>query len=255
MPAGRPRTARCGAVARRGRTGSHDHDALAGTVLGDPVRARGREDADSLGVGRQPRRHGAEERHRRPRRELGHRALEPDDEAVSASVHAAHGLRSPGLHGRGADDLPCVGGAGRTYPRRKRAVDGARERAGLHRRAVAEAEASPDREHVRLAVARDGWECGRHLRLQPEAGRRGLVRVGQQPGARQVEQRPAGRAVRERRIDRVEADGPEADAERAAGASVAHGAASPRIDARTPRPAIATAGQIASRFTCCRLPK
>ena len=82
-----------------------DHDALPGAVLGDVVRAGAGKRADSLRVGRKRRRHGAEERHRRLRREIGHRLREADDERVAAGDDARRGCRPSGLHGRGADDL------------------------------------------------------------------------------------------------------------------------------------------------------
>ena len=49
---------------------------------------------DALGVGWQRGRHGAEERQRRPSREVGRRAREPDDERVPARDDARCGLSS-----------------------------------------------------------------------------------------------------------------------------------------------------------------
>ena len=71
-----------------------DHDAFPGPVVGDVVRPGAREGVEALGVRGQRRRHGAEERRRRPSGEVGHRLGEPDDERVPLGHDARRGPTS-----------------------------------------------------------------------------------------------------------------------------------------------------------------
>ena len=120
---------------------SADHDALAGPVLGDAVRACGREDADPLGVERERRRHRAEERQRVSAGKSGagrvKRTISVSPRATTPVAVAAPARQHVGR----ADDVAREQRAGRLHRGRQRPVDRAGERARPNRASVAEAEA------------------------------------------------------------------------------------------------------------------
>ena len=193
-----------------------DHDALVRPVLLDVVGAGAGERPDSLGVGWERRRDGAEERHRRPGGEVAHLAGEADDERVAAGRHAGGGGSPACADVVGADDRLRVEEGGGFDARRHGAVDRVGESAGSNGRPVAEAEAAPQLERGCPAVGRDRREGARDLWHHLIARGRRFVAVPHQAGADRVQQRPALARVGERGVDVVEglqADALEADFE------------------------------------------
>ena len=92
----------------------------------------------------------------------------------------------------------------RVHGGREHPVDRPGERVRTDRRSVAEPEAPAERERVRLAIPRGLRVADGDLGHGAVSERRRLVRIGHQPRARRVDQRPARRRERERRVDVVE---------------------------------------------------
>ena len=179
-------------------------DPLVRPVLGDVVRPAGRDYRGALGIDRERRRDGAHVRHGCPDLDCSGRPDEADREGVAARGDAGRHSRTTRANVRRADDVAQLGGPRGVHPRREHAVDRARERGCPNRLAVAEPEALSHRERVRPPVARDLREACRGFRHEAERRGDGLVRVGHQPQARGVEERPGRRRVGERGVEVVD---------------------------------------------------
>ena len=174
-------------------------------VLLDVVRPGARERSHALAARLQRGRDGAEERHRRPGVELGHRTSEADDERVPAASSPPR-LASPSRRGR---------------PRRRRSRACRHSRASRH--PVPSSGRSPARTRPArtglpllkrkplrsrnvqvLPSARDGRRGRRDVRHELVAPRRGRVAIAHQPCADRVQERPALARVRQSRVDVVE---------------------------------------------------